>query len=453
MSQNGIMKETIEKYRDTMFEVEQHIFNNAESGYREWKTNAYLAEKFEALGYELTMAGNIPGFITDLDTGRPGPCICIMAELDSLIIPDHPNAFPETGAAHACGHHAQCSALLGVAAALKAPGALDDMCGKIRLATVPAEELIEIGYREELRSQGIIKYFGGKVEFLYRGLLDGVDITFMVHTSPANPGGFAIGLGNNGCLTKEVTYKGVSAHAGGSPHAGVNALYAAQVGLMGLNSLRETFKDSDHIRVHPIITEGGQVVNAIPATVKVESYVRGATVDAIVVENKKVNRAFAAGAAALGAGVLISDRFGYMPLRNDPNLSAIAAECMLDVVPADKIIADAPWSTGSTDMGDMSTVMPVLHPMVGGACGIGHGNDYRINDPETALVKCAMFQALFAHKLLSDGAALAKDVLAKKEVVFDSKEAYFAFVDKVAMDKDAVIYNEDGTVTLDFCNE
>lgn len=453
MSSKHVITEAVEKHREAMFEAERHIFANAETGYREWNTSAYLAEKFEEMGYEVKLAGNIPGFTTDLDTGRPGPCICIMAELDSLIIPDHPDAVPETGAVHACGHHAQCAALLGVAAALKAPGALDEMCGKIRLVAVPAEELIEIGYREELLKQGVIKYFGGKVEFLYRGLLDGVDITFMVHTSPAHSGGFAIGPGNNGCITKNISYKGVSAHAGGSPHAGVNALYAAQIGMMGLNALRETFKDNDHIRVHPIITEGGQAVNAIPNSVKVESYVRGATVEAIAAENKKVNRAFAAGAAALGAGVVISDRFGYMPLHNDPNLSSAAAECMLDVVPADKITTDAAWSTGCTDMGDMSTVMPVVHPMVGGACGTGHGNDYRIDDPETALVKSALFQALFAHKLLSGDAALAKDVLAKKEIIFENKEAYFAFVDKIAMDKEAVVYNGDGTVTLDYSNQ
>lgn len=447
-----LLIDAVAAHRDEMFEAEQHIFKNAESGFREWKTNAYMTEKFEAMGYTLTQAGNIPGFITDLDTGRPGPKICIMAELDSLIVPDHPDAVPETGAAHSCGHHAQCAALLGVAAALKAPGALDGMSGSIRLATVPAEELIEIGYRESLRRDGIIKYFGGKVEFLYRGLLDDVDIIFMVHTSPAHEGGFGIGPGNNGCITKNITYKGRAAHAGGAPHRGVNALYAAQMGLAGINALRETFQDKDHIRVHPIITEGGQAVNAIPDRVKLESYVRGSNLEAIVAENRKVNRALASGAAAVGAEVLLSDRFGYMPLQNDKNLAALAVECMAQVVPEDKISPNEPWSSGSTDMGDMSTLMPVLHPMVGGASGVGHGNDYRIADPETALVKCAQFQALFAHKLLSDDAKAAKEVIAAKNVVFASKEEYFAFVDKVAMDKEGAVYHEDGSITLDYTN-
>jgi amidohydrolase len=452
MDTKALLLDTVAQHRTEMFKAEQHIFKNAETGFREWKTNAYMTEKFEAMGYTLTQAGNIPGFIADLDTGRPGPKICIMAELDSLIVPDHPDAVSDTGAAHACGHHAQCAALLGVAAALKAPGALDELSGSIRFAVVPAEELIEIGYRESLRRQGIIKYFGGKVEFLYRGLLDGVDIIYMVHTSANHPGGFGISPGNNGCITKNIEYKGRAAHAGGSPHRGVNALYAAQMGLAAINALRETFKDSDHIRVHPIITEGGQAVNAIPDRVKLESYVRGSNLEAIVAENRKVNRALAAGAAALGAEVVLSDRFGYMPLQNDANLSKLALECMAQVVPEDKISPNEPWSSGSTDMGDMSTLMPVLHPMVGGACGVGHGNNYRIDDPETALVKCAQFQVLFAHKLLSDGAKAAREVIAAKKVVFSSKEEYFAFVDKVAMDKEGAVYNSDGTITLDYTN-
>ena len=75
---------------------------------------------------------------------------------------------------HCCGHNAQSAALLGIAAALKQPHALDGLCGSIRLVVVPAEEMIQLAFREELRQKGIIKYNGGKTEFMYRGLLDGV---------------------------------------------------------------------------------------------------------------------------------------------------------------------------------------------------------------------------------------------------------------------------------------
>ena len=174
----------VERYKDMILAAERHIWKNPEAGYREVKTSAYLAEQFRALGYEdLVMAGNIPGFYTVVDTGKPGPEVLILAEMDSLICPNHPESDPKTGAVHSCGHHAQCAALLGVAAALKAPEVLEALCGRVRLCAVPAEELLEIEYRTSLKKQGVIRYYGGKGEFLSRGYFDGVDLAFMVHTA------------------------------------------------------------------------------------------------------------------------------------------------------------------------------------------------------------------------------------------------------------------------------
>ena len=125
--------QAVEAYQDTILAAERHIWKNPESGYKEWKTHAYLKAKYEELGYTVTEAGNIPGFWTDVDTGRPGPCVAVFGEMDSLIIPTHPECDPETGAVHACGHHCQSAALLGIAIGLKAPGALDGLSGRIDL--------------------------------------------------------------------------------------------------------------------------------------------------------------------------------------------------------------------------------------------------------------------------------------------------------------------------------
>lgn len=442
----------VEKYENLINEAADHIWKTPEPGYREWKTSAYLEEQFEKLGYTLVRAGNIPGFYTDLDTGKPGPKVAILGELDSLIVANHPDANPETCAVHACGHHAQCAILLGVAAAMKEPGALDGLCGSIRLISVPAEELIELGYREELRKQGIIKYYGGKVEFIYRGYLDGVDIAMMIHSGKLPEGKtLSIPKGCNGCVTKNITFKGVSSHAGGSPEDGRNALYAATCGLNAVNALRETFTDDEHIRFHPIITEAGLAVNAIPERAKVETYVRGASFDSIYKYNKKVNLALAASAAAIGCNVELDDHPGYFPLNNDPNLAEIVKDVMESITGPGSVLVDDGWGTGSTDMGDISSIIPSIHPHCSGSIGIGHGKDYYVADKTLGCLYPAQCLVLTAAKLLSDDASLAKKVIAEAKPYFKSKEEYLEAIDKLTMHKEAVIYNEDGTVTLDYC--
>ena len=190
----------VEKYREMILDAERYIWKNPETGYKEFKTSKYMAEKFEELGYSLNYADGITGFYTVIDTGRAGPEVLILGELDSIICPTHPESDPETGAVHSCGHNAQCAALLGVAAALTDKNVLSRLCGKIRLCAVPAEELLEIEYRSELKKQGKIKYFGGKSEFLSRGYFDGVDIAFMVHTANA----FCAKHYTVGCISKNV---------------------------------------------------------------------------------------------------------------------------------------------------------------------------------------------------------------------------------------------------------
>ena len=117
----------IEKYRDLILSAERYIWQNPETGYKEYKTSEYMAKSFEALGYTLTYAEGITGFYTRIETGREGPEVLVLAELDSIICPSHPESDKTTGAVHSCGHNAQCAALLGLAAA-------NDICIKFRFA-------------------------------------------------------------------------------------------------------------------------------------------------------------------------------------------------------------------------------------------------------------------------------------------------------------------------------
>lgn len=433
----------VEKHRQLILDAERYIWQHPETGYKEFKTSAYMAEKFEALGYKLTLADGITGFTTDIDTGRKGPTLLIMAELDSIICPSHPEADPETGAVHSCGHHAQCAALLGIAAALKEPGVLDALSGRIRLCAVPAEELLEIEYRTKLRDAGKIKYMGGKSEFLSRGLFDGVDLAFLFHTG----GKSYVNEGAVGCIAKKIIYKGKAAHAGGAPWQGNNALYAATCGLNAVNAIRETFKDSNLIRVHPIVTHGGDMVNAIPERVELESYVRGKSFEAIADANARVNRAFTGAALSLGTNVEIVDIPGYAPLHNAKGMMKACVDAVHAILPEHQL-ADLPFGTGSTDMGDLSCIMPVVHPHVAGSVGTGHGNDYYIADPEMACVGSAKWQLAMAKLLLENGAARAKEIIASFEPEFASAKEYLAYMDSLNAAGDRIEYREDGTATV-----
>ncbi len=437
----------VDKHRDLIFGAERHIWKNPETGYREWKTSAYMEKEFEKLGYKLTMPANIPGIYTDADTGLPGPKILIFGELDSLICKDHPEANPETGAVHACGHNVQCAVLLGIAAALKEDGVMEGLCGSVRLCAVPAEEGIDIAYRESLRKAGTIRYYSGKVEFMRRGYFDGVDMAMMAHAKDRKRG-FYFNRGCNGNIKKRIVYQGLAAHAGAHPEKGINALYAANLGLNAINALRETFVDDEHIRVHPIITKGGDAVNAIPSEVVLETYIRGVNMDAIYEANKRINRALAGTAASMGAKVVICDRPGASPVNNDMYLMQIAQTVMGEIVNNEDIEFYDGWEAGCTDMGDISAVMPAIHPYMGGAAGRSHGNNYYIEDPEQACINPAKMMMGTLKLLLSDNAAKAKEVLAKKNTRYSSKETYFKDIDRFMMDLDAVAYQEDGSIIL-----
>ena len=431
----------VEKHKQLILDAERYIWKNPETGYKEFKTSKYLAEKFEKLGYKLTYADGITGFYTVIDTGREGPEVLVLGELDSIICPSHPESDPQTGAVHSCGHNAQCAALLGIAAALTEEGMLDGLCGRIRLCAVPAEELLEIEFRQSLKKEGKIKYMGGKSEFLRRGYFDGVDIAFMVHTAR---GGYGVGSDHVGCIAKNIIYKGKAAHAGGSPQLGINALYAASCGLNAANALRETFAENDLIRFHPIVTHGGDMVNAIPETAIIESYVRGRSYEVMIRENKKINRALIGAALSLGANIEIIDIPGYSPLVNNRDMKIVAKEAAKMIDPALDLPIDVPRSTGSTDMGDLCHIMPVVHAYAGGAIGTGHGNDYYINDPYSACVKNAKWQIMMLNILLGNGAERAKNILASFKPSFASVKEFLAYQDSINDSGDRITYKDGG---------
>lgn len=422
--------ESIGKNREEIIDIGQTIYRTPETGFKEFKTAAFVKEKLEEWNIQYTSLEDYPGIKVTLDSGKEGPGLAVVAELDAIICPEHPDSDKETGAVHACGHNAQMAAMMGALKGIVDTEIMDHLTGKLHFIAVPAEEYIEIAYRMELREKGILKYLGGKPELLRKGFFDDVDICISIHSTSGLEKKIVISKSLNGCVVKNIKYIGKPVHAGTSPHKGINALYAANLGLMAINSIRETFREEECIRVHPIITKGGDIVNVIPGDVRLETFVRGKTLRDMLAAGIRVDRALVGAGLAMGAKVEIEDLPGYLPVAYDERLQVIAREVGKTLV-SEEEIADDVHDTGSTDWGDISSIMPVLETCIAGITGTAHGADYKIADPDIAYVLGAKYLASMAVELLLDDAKKAKAVLKEFTPLFKSKQEYFDTVDKL----------------------
>ncbi len=424
------VSKAIDEHRDEIIEIGERIFKNPELGFKEHKTSALVKDVFKNLGlyYEENLA--ITG-VKGLAKGKKHDVkVAIMGELDAVVSPTHPCADPVTGAAHACGHNAQTAAMLGAAMGLVLGDALDKLYGDVAFMAVPAEEYVELEFREKLRDEGKIKFFGGKQEFIRIGAFDDIDMAMMVHSNAGVEERKAfISCASIGFIGKTVRYKGKEAHAGAEPHEGINALNAAMLGLMATHVQRETFRDEDQVRVHPIITKGGDLVNIVPADVRMETYVRAKTIDAVVSANEKVNRALKAGAYAVGAEIEINEIPGYMPLEQNSTLNYLFAENIQGFIGKENVIEGVDL-TGSTDAGDVSLIMPMLHPTIGGFSGNAHSKDFKITDPEMVYIIPAKAMAHTVVDLLFDEAKKAIEIKSKFKPSF-TKTSYLKFWDEL----------------------
>jgi amidohydrolase len=422
-------RQAIEAHAAELEQIARTIFAQPELGFKEHRTASLVHEWFDRLGLPHQDGIALTGSRALLDTGVPGPTVAVLGELDSLLCWEHPERDPRTGAVHACGHNAQIATMLGTGLALReiAP----DLAGRVVLMAVPAEEYVELEERLAFRDQGQLEFLGGKAEMVRLGAFDDVDVAMMVHATPRpEDGDLAVGGTNNGMVAKFVRFLGRTSHAGGAPDQGINALSAARVALAGIDAIRETFRDDDHVRVHPIITRGGDVVNAIPADVRLEMFCRGATVEAIELAHRKVDRALKAGALALGGAVEITTLPGYLPLYHDPSLVAMFRANAVEVVGATNV-REKGHGGGSTDMGDISHILPTVHPYAGGASGAGHGADYRIDDYTRAVINPAQAMAMTVIDLLANDAREARRVQSEFKPRM-SKDAYLGYLRRLS---------------------
>ena len=410
---------------DSAAEIEalaNSIADEPELGFKEVKTSAKVVDFFRNLGLEPQTGFAINGVKARAKGCKPGPAAAVIGELDAVGCPDSYKADPMTGAAHACGHNLQIAAMAGAACGIMKSGVMEQLAGDAVFFAVPAEEYIEIAYRKKLREQGKLHFLSGKGQLIYEGAFDDIDMAMQMHADKNMPEPtVSVGESSNGFLGKTVRYVGKTAHAADAPDEGINALNAAMLGLMGINALRETFREDDVVRVHPIITKGGDFVNSVPADVRMELYVRAKTMAAIEKTHKKVDAALKAGGDAIGAETIIETLPGMMPLSCNARLNELFVENSKQAWPG-IAIKDAGHFSASTDMGEVSHIIPVIHPFIGGTNGLLHTADFKAVDFKAAVLLPAKAFAMTLIDLLYDEAQEAKAIIDNFEPILTKEE-------------------------------
>ena len=418
---------TIDENRELILKAGQAMYDNPEFGYKEFKGTEIVSNYFKnELGLDVEEGIAYTGCRARANENAEGPKVAILGELDAISCSDHLDS-NELGAVHACGHHIQIAGMLGAATGLVKSGILSELGGKVDFMATPAEEFVELGYRTQLRADGKIKYFGGKQEMIYNGTFDDVDMAVMFHALDLGDKKVLTGPVSNGFIGKTVKFIGKEAHAGSAPHEGINALNAAMLGINNVHAQRETFKDSDRVRFHPIITKGGDIVNSVPADVRMEDYVRARTIEGMIDANKKVNRGLTAGAYAVGAEIEITEIPGYLPILKHDSMEDVLEGNLEYLGLKDDMIKGGDF-TGSFDFGDVSHIMPTLHPMFGGINGALHTRDFKTVDDEIAILMPAKALALTVVDLLFAQGKKAKEILDNFKPVM-TKEEYLTFME------------------------
>lgn len=420
----------IDANRDVILGFANDIYNHAELGYKEVRTAEKFAEVMRSLRLPMQEGLAITGVKAYLNQEKADRIsLALLGELDALRIPQHAHANSETQAAHCCGHHAQLAGVMGAALALADAEIAEALDGQVVFFATPAEEYGEVEYKKALMDEGKIVYGGGKCELLRQGAFDDVDLCLAHHITSE---GLAVGTGSgNGFVSKVIHIKGKAAHAGACPEEGINALSAASLGLQALAMNRETFRDKDSVRVHPIMTKGGDLVNVVPDEAIIETLVRGRTLEAFADASVKTDRSFKAGAFAMGAGYRIETMPGYLPSLPQ-RMPEEVVEIIRELAGEKEVAIISPDAHGSasTDVGDVQHLMPVMTFFTGGIKGGLHQVDFDIMDEEEAYILTAKIFALGAYRLLRDGAAVAKRICAEYSPRFQNKEEYVQFVEQ-----------------------
>ncbi len=366
--------EGVERHREALTALSLEIHANPELRFEEHRASARIAETLEAHGHAVERP--LGGLATALRSraGEGAARVAILAEYDAL---------PEIG--HACGHNLIAAGAVGAFLAL-APLARD-LGGAVDLVGTPAEE-----------------GGGGKIILVREGVFEGVDAAMMFHP-------FDRDLVSHPALASvwiTMSFRGRPAHAAAAPWDGASALTACMQTFSLIDSQRVHFRDG--VRVHGFVTNGGQAVNIIPERAACEFSVRARNGRELERVRAIVERCARGAALACGVEVELAVRQGYRDMVNNMAL-ARAFGRHLTAMGRGAVESDDRVGAGSTDMGDVSHVVPAIHPWLA-ICGEGetlcHQHEFARAAASPAgidtMLKAARAMARTAAEFLTDPA-------------------------------------------------
>ncbi len=327
---DAFLKQQIEEIHLELCTISDDLYKHPELGDQEYESMKALVHLLASHGFtiETGIADRETAFKATFKGKQPGPVIAYLAEYDAL---------PEVG--HGCGHNLIGTMSVGAGIALSKQ--VEEVGGSVIVLGTPAEETN-----------------GAKVPMSEQGIFDEMDVAMMVHPSDSSyESGESLAMD-----AIQFTYYGKSSHAAASPEQGINALDSVIQLFNGINALRQHLPSD--IRIHGIISEGGHAANVVPDKATAQFYVRAKERRML---NEVVNQVkhIANGAAMMtGATLEISNyELSYDNMLTNQPLSKTFTNHLQEITK--KPVQAAKQNYGSIDMGNVSQVVPAIHPYIG----------------------------------------------------------------------------------------
>ncbi|WP_249870696.1 M20/M25/M40 family metallo-hydrolase [Oceanobacillus saliphilus] len=366
-------------------QIAEEIYYHPELGYKETKTKQtvinYLTkvnptieiEEFSLTGFKTTLGGK----------GKQDLHLAFIAELDAVYAPSHMHADKATGAAHNCGHYTQVAIALALYTHLLKTEAYKDFDYKLSFIFVPAEEYLDLDYRESLVQENAISHYGGKPEAMKLGVFDDIDAALCVHAIGGEFKERTINTNSDlaGFMYKKYKFKGKATHAGFDPFSSKNAYNMSTLFNVAVGLARQQMRDSEMVRVNPIVMHSDMSTNVIPNHITVGTDLRTKTVDYLKETAIKLDAAAIGSAQALQGEVDISTQMGYLPFLQDRYLSEFVQNTFENTDEI-AVLDDGDAISAAGDIGDLSFMMPCIQIGYSGFTGTIHGDDFVDVDPE-----------------------------------------------------------------------